>query len=105
MATSPQFRNLPIQNIQLTENDLKSPETFNNLFTQVFNRLADISGDNGTTTLPKGVDVQGSTISNVGEPQAPTDAISKAHAEANYSPAVMSKALESGGKNSFKGYR
>lgn len=98
-------RNLPIQNIQLTEDDLKSPETFNNLFTQVFNRLADLSGDNGTTALPSGVDVGGSTITNVGAPQTPSDAISSAHAESKYSPAVMSKQLESGAKFGFKGYR
>jgi hypothetical protein len=72
---------------------------------QIENQVNKLSGATGPTQLPAGVDVKGSTVSNIGEPQSPTDAISKGHAEKNYSAEALAPKLESGSKTALKSYR
>ena len=69
---------------------------------QIENQVNKLSGATGPTQLPAGVDVKGSTVSNIGEPQSPTDAISKGHAEKNYSAAALAPKLESGSSSALK---
>lgn len=95
----------PIQYTQLTQSDLQNPAMFNTLFGQVFTQLNAVLGANGKTKLPAGVDVGGSTISNVGQPVAATDAVSVTHAEQNYSAAAIAPKLEAGGSNTLRTYR
>ena len=72
---------------------------------QIENQVNKLSGATGKTQLPAGVDVGGSTVSNIGEPKSSTDAISKAHAEKNYSAEALAPKLESGSKTALKSYR
>lgn len=98
---------LPIQTVQLKQDDLKDPTLgqLNNLFASLQNQINALSGAAGKTVLPQGVDTQGSTVTNVGEPTGPTDAVSKGHAEANYSAQALAPKLESGGSTGLKSYR
>jgi hypothetical protein len=105
MSTPPNPTPLPIQWAPLTDADLKSPAAMNQRLTQLFNAVSGLQGAAGKTILASGVDTQGSTISNLGEPQSSLDAISKSHAEANYSAQALAPKLEAGGPNGFKGYR
>lgn len=97
----------PTQTVQLTPSDLQDPSlgTLNNLIAQLQTQINQLNGSSGKTVLPSGVDVSGSTVSNVGAPQSPTDAVSKAHADANYSAAAIAPQLESGAKVGLKTYR
>jgi len=102
MSTNPV---VPIQAIQLTENDLKNPGLLNTYLQSIVQAINQGNGSTGKTVLPAGVDVQGSTVSGVGEPQTPTDAVSKVHAENNYSAAALAPQLEAGGSNTLKSFR
>lgn len=102
MSTNPV---LPIQAIQLTENDLKNPGLLNTYLQQIVQAVNQGNGSTGKTVLPAGVDVQGATVSGVGEPQTPTDAVSKVHAETNYSASALAPKLEAGGSNTLKSFR
>lgn len=98
---------LPQQISQIKQADLQDPNLgfLNTLLTQMQVQINALSGATGKSPMPSGIDVKGSTVSNIGEPTAPGDAVSKAHAEANYSAAALAPQLDSGSKNSFKGYR
>lgn len=106
VPTQPTF---PTQTTQLTLNDLQQEglPVLNNLLTQMQTQLSSLAGANGPTPLPSGANVQGKPISNVGEPTGPSDAISKSHAEANYSAAALAPQLEAGNNQatSLKSYR
>jgi len=106
-STPPIPTTLPIQWAPLTDADLKSPAAMNQRLTQLFNAVSAVQGAAGKTVLASGVDVAGSTISNVGAPQSPLDAISSAHAESKYSAAALAPQLEAGTKSgvSLKTYR
>lgn len=97
----------PIQSIQLTQSDLQDPSlgTLNSFLQQMTNAVNATSGAAGKTVLPAGVDVQGATVSNVGAPQSPTDAVSKGHADENYSASALAPQLEAGGSNTLKSFR
>jgi hypothetical protein len=97
----------PIQFQHLSAEDFKDPTagTFNLWASQLTNLVNNIAGSAGRTMLPAGVDVAGSTVSGIGEPSSPSDAVSKAHAEANYSAAALAPQLEAGQKNSLKTMR
>lgn len=98
---------LPIQASQIKLEDLQQPGVpfLNQLLAQHQNVINYLLGAAGKTILPSGIDVAGATVSGVGAPQSPTDAVSKAHAEANYSAAAIAPQLESGGKFSLKTVR
>ena len=109
MSTPANPTSLPIQWAPLTSEECggnsKMAAAFNQRLTQLFNSASAQTGAAGRPTIPSGIDVAGSTVSSIGEPQSPRDAVSKAHAEANYSAAALAPQLEAGGKNGFKGYR
>lgn len=97
----------PIQFTQFTAADFQDPTLgqFNNVMQQMANAINASNGATGKTQLPAGIDVQGSTVSGIGEPQTPTDAVSKLHAEKNYSAAAIAPKLEAGGSHSLKTMR
>lgn len=109
MATPANPTSLPIQWAPLTSEECggnaSMAAAFNQRLGQLFNAASASQGAAGKPIIPSGIDVAGAPISNVGEPQSPTDAISKSHAEANYSAAALAPQLEAGGPHSFKGYR
>lgn len=100
-------RALPIQSLQLKNSDLEQDglPTLNNYLTQVQDQINRLSGATGPTELPSGVDVRGATLTGLGQPQSPTDAVSLAHAEDNYSAAALSPKLEASGSSPLKTYR
>lgn len=96
----------PIQFSPLSADDLKSPENLNVLFSQIINSINQGNGAAGKVPQPSGIDVKGATISGIGEPQSSSDAVSKGHAEKNYSAAALAPQLEQGsGKTGLKSYR
>jgi hypothetical protein len=109
MSTPPNPTSLPIQWAPLTSAEVGGNPSvaaaLNQRFTQLFNAASASQGAAGKPVIPSGIDVAGATVSSIGEPQSPLDAVSKAHAEANYSAAALAPQLEAGGKNGFKGYR
>lgn len=108
MAHSSQARALPIQFTQLDLSDFQTHEgiaKFNNILSQIQTTLNNVIGAAGPTTLSSGIDVAGSTVSNLGEPRSPSDAISKMHAERNYSAQALAPQLESGSSVGLKTYR
>lgn len=94
---------LPIQSYQLSKEQLQDPAVMNVMLQQIFTALNQGNGSLGKVVLPAGVDVNGSTISNVGTPQADSDAISSGHAQGNYSAPVIGPQLDVGGTNTLKG--
>jgi len=97
----------PFQQIQLKLEDLAEPglPTLNSLFQQVFTQMNVQAGALGKTPLPSGADLAGSTLTGLAAPTSPTDAVSLAHAEANYSAAALAPQLETGGGSALKTYR
>ena len=97
----------PIISGQFTSADMQDPQLslFNTWKTSIENQVNALSGTAGKSVLPAGVDVAGSTVTGIGEPTGPADAVSKGHAEANYSASALAPQLESGGQSSLKSYR
>lgn len=95
----------PISQPQLRPEDLKDPGVLNTIIQQMQTQINALSGAQGKTQLPAGAELGGSTISGLGVPQTPTDAISLTHAETNYSAAALAPKLEAGGTNSLQSYR
>ena len=97
---------IPIQYTPFTAEHFSTPEgvAFVNLqMQQMVNAINAGNGAAGRVALPNGVDMKGSTVSNVGAPTSESDAISSGHAEAKYSAASVSPSLDIGGKNALKG--
>lgn len=109
MATSisrpspPAATPLPIQRYQVTEEDFKSPARLNVFLSQLTGAVQALQGTGGPSVLPSGIDVQGSTVSGLGAPKAPTDAISSGHAQGNFSAPVIGPQLDLGGAHTLKG--
>ena len=103
--TAPANRPLPIQNFQLTKSDIEDPSLgrLNVMLQQVIQRVNEHSGVSGTTLLPSGVDVQGSTVTGLAAPSSASDAISAGHADSQYSASALAPQLDLGGKNALKG--
>lgn len=97
----------PIQFAPLTKADIDDPHLalINTYFAQIAKGINAGNGASGKTVLPAGVDVQGATVSGVGKPKSPSDAVSLAHAESNYSAAALRPLLEGGGKHSLRTVR
>ena len=99
----------PVQFSNFTKADFDDPNMgyFNTVMQQFANAINAGNGSAGKTALPAGIDMQGATVSGVGEPQSPTDAISKGHAEKNYSAQALAPQLEAGTKTGpgLKTYR
>lgn len=105
MASNPRAQ--PRQQINLTPDDLQDPSlgNLNQLFSQMQQQINELTGAAGPVKLPAGVDVQGATVTNIAPPISPGDAVSSAHAEANYSAKALVPKLSSGGKNALTGFR
>lgn len=100
-------RPLPIQNVQFTEEEVKDPKQFaaklNVFLQQLVPSVQSLQGVAGPSVLPSGIDVVGQTITGLGAPQGPTDAISSGHADSQYSAASLQPQLDLGGKSALKG--
>lgn len=97
---------LPVQFSPVREDTFKSDDgiaEFNQQMQMIVTELNRRNGNAGRVVIPNGVDVAGDTISNLGAPQNPTDAISSGHAEANYGAPTLSSKLDIGGSNTLKG--
>jgi hypothetical protein len=97
---------MPIQFPVLRKEDFSSDSglaVVNQHFAQIATFLNALTGVAGPTTLPSGVDVQGATVTGIGAPSGPTDAISFGHAQSQYSSSAQAPNLDIGGKNTLKG--
>lgn len=101
-ATTPRpLQFTPMRKEQFASDDGVS--FFNQTIAQMINAINRQSGQAGPMVIPAGIDVAGGRLTGLAAPTDPSDAVSVAHADANYSPAVASPALDIGGKNALKG--
>jgi hypothetical protein len=100
-------RPLPIQNVQFTEEEVKDPKQFaaklNVFLQQLVPSVQSLQGVAGPSVLPSGIDVAGQTVTGLGAPQGPTDAISSEHASSQYGAAAQQPQLDLGGAYALKG--
>lgn len=97
---------VPLQFVALRKEDFQSESgiaAFNLQLQQIVNALNEGNGSVSRVSLPHGVDVRGSTISNVGDPKNPTDAVSQGHVSTNYGAPTLRPQLDIGGKETLKG--
>ncbi len=94
----------PIQRVNFTEDDFKGNiGRLNTVMAQLTGAVQALQGSGGRTAIFSGLDVQGETVSGLGTPKSPTDAVSLAHAQGSYSPEVVGPQLDLGGKNAMPG--
>lgn len=96
----------PIQRFQFTKEDFSTDAGIarvNAMMAQHATAIQALQGSGGRTTLFSGLDVQGETVTGVGAPQSPSDAVSLQHAQDNYSPQATASQFDVGGPNALKG--
>ena len=106
LPVAPKQQPPPIQRFQFTKEDFTTDEgvsRFNTLMAQHATAVQALQGSGGRTAFFSGLDVQGETISGVGDPQSPTDAVSSGHAESQYSASSLSPKLDIGGSQALPG--
>lgn len=97
---------MPIQFTPFEAKHFSTPEglAFVNLqFSQIVNALNRGTGQGGPVVLPAGINVAGASVTGLGKPSDPSDAVSLGHAEGNYGPAAVSPNLDIGGTSTLKG--
>ena len=94
---------LPVQNYNFTKEQLADPDVMNVFFQQVMTAINSLNGTQGRVVLPKGLDVKGTTVSNLGPPQHEGDAISSGHAKDSFGPAAQQQQLDVGKPHALKG--
>lgn len=102
----PSANPLPIQFTPFRKEDFTSEagvSFVNQTLSQLTTTLNAMVGAGGPTLLPSGVDVRGASVTGLGLPNSPTDAVSLAHANANYGAEAQSSKLDVGGPNALKG--
>jgi len=95
-----------IQYTPLTLKHLSTEEGVHFLNLQLSQIVDAINKGNGTAgqvVLKSGVDVAGSTVTGLGAPSDPTDAVSLAHANSNYAAPAVGQQLDLGGSSTLKG--
>lgn len=104
--SNPPSNPLPIQFTSFTAKELTTDAgvaRLNILFAQYTPIINALLGAAGPTILPSGVDVRGATITGLGAPSSPSDAVSLGHAQGNYGAPAVSPQLDLGGKSTLKG--
>lgn len=97
---------MPIQYTPLTLKHFQTDEgvSFINLqLSQIVNALNRGTGQGGPVVLPAGIDVAGSSVTGLGKPSSPSDAVSLGHADGNYGAPAVSPNLDIGGTSTLKG--
>lgn len=96
----------PVQFPVFRKEQLQTDEgmaAFNLSMSQIVNAINQNNGQAGTVVLPSGVDVQGSSVTGLGAPSDPTDAVSLGHSNSNYGAPAVGPQLDIGGSNTLKG--
>ena len=97
---------MPIQYTPFTKEHFQTKEgiAFVNLqMSQIVNALNRGTGQSGPVVIPAGVDVAGGSVTGLGTPSNPSDAVSLGHAQGNYGPAAVAPNLDLGGTHTLKG--
>lgn len=105
-AATPAANPQPIQFTAFTAKELSTDagiSRLNLLLSQYTTTQNSLVGAGGPTILPSGVDVQGSTVTGLGTPSSPSDAVSLAHGNSSYGPAAVSKQVDLGGAHTLIG--
>ena len=97
----------PLQQITLTEDDLKDPGLglVNNQLTNLVQMVNYLLGHAGVPTLKSGANLNGQPLSNVGEPQSDGDVVTQGFAKNNYGAAALAPQFQALGKQVFQSYR
>lgn len=102
----PKSQPRPIQFTPLRKEQFASDEgvSFVNLqLSQIVNAINRGSGQAGQVVNPAGFDVAGGTVTGLGSPTEPGDAVSLAHSQANYGATAVGSQLDIGGNQTLKG--
>lgn len=97
---------VPLQYSPVTKDDFSTEPgvaRFNQQIVQIVDALNKGNGVAGPVVMPKGADVRGSTITGLGTPSDPSDAVSLGHASTNYGAPAVGPQLDIGGKNALRG--
>jgi len=102
----------PLPQILVTADDVRGdPEHFASLLNQIFtnqNQMINaLLGSGGSIPINTDLDLQGNKVTNLSTdtPTSPSDAVSKAHADATYSAPVLAPQLEANGSSPLSTYR
>jgi len=97
----------PLQQVTLTEEDMKDPGLglLNSILTNLTQRCNEIFGHAGVPTVKSGFNLNGAPLSNVGAPQSDNDVITQAYAESKYGAAAIAPQIQSLGKYVMQSYR
>lgn len=97
---------MPIQYTPFTLKHFQTPEgiAFVNLqMSQIVNAINRGTGQAGPVVIPAGLDVAGASVTGLGAPSDPSDAVSLSHAQGNYAAPSVGPQLDIGGSNTLKG--
>ena len=97
---------VPVQYSPATKDDFSTEAgiaRFNQQMVQIVNALNRGNGVAGPVVMPNGADVNGATVTGLGAPSGPSDAVSLGHASSNYGAPAVGPQLDLGGKNALKG--
>ena len=97
---------VPVQWAEISATDLQTPAgiaRLNQQLSQFATALNTGNGVLGPVVLPNGADVNGATVTGLGAPSGPSDAVSLSHASSNYGAPAVGPQLDVGGKNALKG--
>lgn len=103
-ATPPARPKIPLQFTPFREDHFKTPDgiaTVNQTIQQIVNAINE--GTVGKLVLPNGADVRGASITGLGDPQGPSDAVSNAHVSTTYGYGAQRAQLDIGGDHALKG--
>ena len=102
----PKSQPRPIQFTPFRKEQFQSDEGisfFNMQMAQIVNAVNRGSGQAGQVVNPAGFDVAGGTVTGLGSPTEPGDAVSLAHSQANYGASAVGSQLDLGGSQTLKG--
>ena len=74
-------------------------------YSQMIDSVNSLMGYNGEIVLNNHINLQGSRITGLGDPESPTDAIAHGVAESSYSASALVPKIQAGGSNSLATYR
>lgn len=106
--TPPSNPGTPVPLVQFTKSDLDHEESggyqfLNQWVAMVTNALNQGNGSSGRPVIPSGMDMAGGTVTGLGAPQGPSDAISAGHAATTYGAPAIAPELDLGGSSALKG--
>jgi len=90
---------------KLAKINVEGDASFARHYSQLTDAVNTLLGFNGAIPLQNHIDLKGNLVRGLGQPQAPTDAVSSGVANNKYSAAALKAQIEAGGPSSLNSYR